>query len=137
MSFQLLTPQIINFPKIGEPTLGYISVAEFEDRIPFNIKRAFWAYFTPDSVVRGRHAHHQTEMVLIAVAGKIEITTEMPGKNPEIFTLETPNQGIYLPKLCWHTMQYSHNSVQLVLASSLYNEADYIRDYNEFLKISI
>lgn len=135
MNTLLNTPQIINFPKIGDPTLGYISVAEFENRIPFEIKRAFWAYFTPDSVIRGKHAHHQTEMVLIAVAGKIEITTEMHNKKPEVFVLENPNEGLYLPKLCWHTMKYSHNSVQLVLASSFYNESDYIRDYNEFLKL--
>ncbi|MFA9290759.1 MAG: FdtA/QdtA family cupin domain-containing protein, partial [Solirubrobacteraceae bacterium] len=117
---------------IGESSLGYISVAENFKNVPFEIKRVFWAYYTPDNIIRGRHAHHETEMILISISGKIIITTEMPGENPEIFVLENPNQGIYLPKLCWHTMQYSHNSVQLVLASSLYLEEDYIRDYSEF-----
>lgn len=128
-------PYIIEFPKIGDSSLGYISVVENQKNIPFDIKRVFWAYYTPDNIARGRHAHHETEMILIAVSGKIIVTTEMPREKPEIFILENPNQGIYLPKLCWHTMQYSHNSVQLVLASSLYNEEDYIRNYNDFLTL--
>lgn len=131
----MLTPKIISFPCIGSLELGYLSIAENQKDIPFEIKRVFWAYYTPNSVIRGKHAHHETEMILIAVTGKIEVTTEMHNKKPEVFVLENPNEGLYLPKLCWHTMKYSHNSVQLVLASSFYNESDYIRDYNEFLKL--
>ena len=129
----MLQPKLISFPSIGNLELGYLSIAENFKKIPFEIKRVFWAYYTPDSVVRGRHAHYETEMILIAVAGRIIVTTEMPDKSLEVFVLEKPNQGLYLPKLCWHTMQYSHNSVQLVLASSLYLEKDYIRNYDEFL----
>lgn len=136
MNYQSHIPKIINFPKIGDTSLGYISVAELKKSVPFEIKRIFWAYYTPDKVIRGQHAHHETEMILIAAAGKIEIKVEMPGKPQEIFILENPDQGIYLPKLCWHTMTYSHNSVQLVLVSTLYDESDYIRDYNEFLKLT-
>lgn len=128
-------PYIIDFPSNGDSQIGYISISENLKDIPFEIKRVFWAYFTPDSVIRGRHAHHNTEMVLIAAAGKIIVTTEMPGGEKDTFILEKPNQGIFLPKLCWHTMQYSHNAVQVVLASTLYLEADYIRDYNNFLAI--
>jgi dTDP-4-dehydrorhamnose 3,5-epimerase-like enzyme len=127
-------PYIIDFPTNGGSQIGYISISENVKDIPFDIKRVFWAYYTPDSVIRGRHAHHNTEMVLIAAAGRIVVTTEMPGQEKETFILEKPNQGIFLPKLCWHTMQYSHNAVQLVLASTLYEEADYIRDYDNFLK---
>jgi hypothetical protein len=75
-------------------------------------------------------------MILIAVTGKIEITTEMPEQQREMFVLENPNEGLYLPKFCWHTMKYSHNAVQVVLASSKYDESDYIRDYAEFIKLS-
>ena len=127
-------PYIIDFPSNGNSQIGYISIAENQKDIPFEIKRVFWAYFTPDSVIRGRHAHHNTEMVLIAAAGKIIVTTEMPGGEKDTFILEKSGQGVFLPKLCWHTMQYSHNAVQLVLASTLYEEADYIRDYNNFLQ---
>ena len=128
-------PHIIKFSKIGKSSEGFISICETQKHVPFEIKRVFWTYFTPDNIVRGRHAHHYTEMVLVAMCGKIIVDTEMPGNIHETFILESPNEGLYLPKLCWHTMQYSHNSVQMVLANSLYNEEDYVRDYDTFKKI--
>lgn len=128
-------PYIIDFPKIGDAEIGYISVSESKKNIPFDIKRVFWSYYTPDNVVRGRHAHHQTEMILIATLGRIIVNTEMPSGELKVFSLEKPNQGLYLPKYCWHTMQYSHIAVQLVLASELYDEKDYIRNYDEFKRI--
>ena len=131
------TPHIIEFPKLGAPEIGYISVAENNKNIPFEVKRVFWSYHTPDNVVRGRHAHHNTEMILIATLGRIVVNTEMPNGDLNVFSLESPNQGLYLPKYCWHTMQYSHIAVQLVLASELYNEADYIRSYDDFLKLKL
>jgi len=134
---RLNNPYIIEFPKKGSTGEGYLSIAENKNLIPFGIERVFWAYYTPDSVIRGRHAHHETEMVILALAGRIILTTEMPGKEPESFILENPHQGIYIPKLCWHTMQYSHNAVQLVIASTAYKESDYIREYEEFKKIHI
>jgi dTDP-4-dehydrorhamnose 3,5-epimerase-like enzyme len=128
-------PYIIDFPKIGSPDMGYISVAENNKNLPFKLKRVFWSYHTPDNVVRGRHAHHNTEMVLIATLGRIVVNTEMLNGELKVFSLESPNQGLYIPKYCWHTMQYSHIAVQLVLASELFNEEDYIREYNDFLKL--
>jgi dTDP-4-dehydrorhamnose 3,5-epimerase-like enzyme len=125
-------PYIIHFSKIGASSMGYLSIAEIEKSIPFIIKRVFWAYFTPEDVKRGAHAHHETEMVLIAVAGKIKVVTEMANNVTEEFILDRPNEGVFLPKKCWHTLQYSHNAVQLVLASTLYDEQDYIRDYQKF-----
>ena len=71
-------PHIIEFPKLGSTEIGYISVAENQRNVPFEIKRVFWSYHTPDNVVRGRHAHHQTEMVLVATLGRIIVNTEMP-----------------------------------------------------------
>ncbi len=131
-----MSVQLIELGKIGKSQEGYLSVAESCNSIPFDVKRVFWSYYTPDSITRGRHAHHETEMILIAVAGRIIVTTEMPGQSPELTVLETPSQGLYIPKLCWHTMQYSHNAVQLVLASTLYEEADYTREYDQFKLIT-
>lgn len=128
-------PHIIEFQKLGSPDIGYISVAENQLNVPFDIKRVFWSYHTPDNVVRGRHAHHHTEMVLIATIGRIIVNTEMANGELNVFSLESPNQGLYLPKYCWHTMQYSHIAVQLVLASELYDENDYIRSYADFKQI--
>ncbi len=128
------SPFVVLFPKIGNSTDGYISVAENES-LPFEVKRIYWTYFTPESVKRGGHAHHQLEQILVAVSGKIIVTTQMPGHSEERFILESANEGIFLPKYCWHTMQYSHNSVQMCIANMTYQESDYIRDYNEFKKL--
>jgi dTDP-4-dehydrorhamnose 3,5-epimerase-like enzyme len=128
-------PHLIEFPKLGEPSIGYISVTEAEKKVPFPIKRVFWTYYTPESIVRGRHAHHVTEQVLVAVAGRIIVTTEDSNGNIQVFNLDSPNQGVYLPPDCWHTMQYSHSSVQLAFASGEYDEKDYIRNYEDFKKI--
>ncbi len=126
------TPHIIDFKRIGKPSEGYLSIGESNSDIPFEVKRNFWTYYTPEEVVRGRHAHYETEMVLIAMAGRIVVNTEMPDGSLNVFVLDKPDMGLYMPKLCWHTMQYSHNAVQLVIASSIYNEADYIRSYEDF-----
>lgn len=125
-------PHLIEFSKVGDPSLGYISIAEFEKVIPFEVKRTFWTYYTPESIVRGRHAHHVTEQVLIAVAGRIIVNTEMRDGEIQTFILEKPNQGVYVPPTAWHTMQYSHSAVQLVFASTIYTPDDYIRDFDVF-----
>ena len=128
-------PYLIQFPKLGEPGIGYISVTENDKLVPFALQRIFWTYFTPESIVRGRHAHYATEQVLIAAAGRIIVTTEHADGTIQTFRLEDPNVGLYVPPHVWHTMQYSHSAVQLVLASATYNEADYIRDYEEFKRV--
>ena len=127
-------PYLINFPKIGNSIQGYISVAE-NGNLPFEVKRVYWTYFTPESVQRGGHAHHELEQILVAVAGKIIVTTQMPGEEEQRFILETANQGIYLPIYCWHKMEFSHNAVQMCIANIEYVESDYIRDYSEFKKL--
>jgi len=126
-------PHLITFPKIGNSQLGFISVAE-NTLLPFEVKRVYWTYYTPESVERGGHAHHNLEQILVALSGKIIVTTEMPGGKKESFILESPDKGVFLPKYCWHIMQYSHNSAQMCIASMAYAESDYIRDYNEFKK---
>lgn len=127
------TPVLLDFPANGSSEIGYLAVAE---RLPFVLRRVFWTYFTPHNVTRGRHAHHQTEMVIIAVNGKIRLTAELLSGEQFYFVLDSPVQGVYLPPLCWHTMEYSHDAVQLVLASTDYAASDYIRQYSEFRKLA-
>lgn len=127
-------PHIIDFTKLGDSGIGYISVAENET-LPFTVQRIFWTYYTPESIVRGRHAHHKTEQILIAVAGRIVVNTESADGELLTFILDKPNQAVYIPPNVWHTMQYSHTAIQLVLASSPYDEQDYIRDYENFKSI--
>ena len=125
-------PHLIEFPKVGDPSQGYISIAEFDKHLPFEVKRTFWTYYTPESIVRGRHAHHITEQVLIAVSGRITVNTESREGEIHTFVLDHPHLGVYIPPTAWHTMVYSHSAVQLVFASTPYNPADYIRDFDEF-----
>lgn len=132
MMNNLKKPHLIEFPKLGASDIGYISVVENSSLIPFNVERVFWTYYTPESIVRGRHGHFKTEQVLVAVAGRIIVTTELPDGEINTFILDKPDMGVYLPPNAWHTMQYSHTAIQLVLASLPYKEDDYIRDYDTF-----
>lgn len=128
-------PYLIRFPRLGAPDIGYITVAEGTNLVPFAVARTFWTYHTPESIVRGRHAHHQTQQVLVAVTGRITVTAEVLGAPVQAFVLDQPTVGLYIPPHAWHTMQYSAGAVQLVLASEAYDPADYIRDYEEFRRI--
>ncbi|MBN8835552.1 MAG: dTDP-6-deoxy-3,4-keto-hexulose isomerase [Niastella sp. SCN 39-18] len=127
-------PQIIQFPRIGNIMQGYISVAE-NNTLPFEVKRVYWTYHTPGTIHRGGHAHHELVQILVAVAGTILVETEIPGGIKEKFTLDTPEQGLLMPVYCWHTMQYSHNAVQMCIANMPYKESDYIRDYEVFKQL--
>ena len=129
-----LEPSIIQFPKYGKTSIGYISLAENES-LPFEVKRVYWTYYTPEDVERGGHCHIELQQILIALAGTITVKTEMPGGHKEIFILDNPSKGLLIPRLCWREMKYTHNAVQMCIASILYDERDYIRDYNEFKKI--
>ncbi len=126
------TPEILIFDKIGSSGLGYITVAEAQKNIPFEIKRVYWTYYTPDEVVRGGHAHKNLEQVIFAVSGTITFNIENQKGEKKTFVLDHPSKGLYLPKLIWRDIQFSHNAVLLCLASEVYLESDYFRDYEEF-----
>lgn len=130
-----MKPQIIKFSKIGSPNLGYISVAENLDNIPFEVKRVYWTYYTPQDVTRGGHAHYDLEQVIVSVSGTITFTTEDLNGNKEEFVLDSPDKGLYIPKLIWRDIKFTHNAVLLCMASEKYNESDYIRDYKTFFEI--
>jgi hypothetical protein len=130
---QLMTsPYLIHFDQIGDSSVGYITVSEFEKEVPFPIKRVFWTYKTPKKITRGNHANLINKEVLIAVQGEIKVTTINSIGERNTFTLNNPNEGIYLPPNIWLTIEYSDDAIQLVLASEKYNEKDYIRNYQEF-----
>ncbi len=129
-------PSLLTLPKIGNPSLGYISLIE-NPFIPFNVKRIYWTYFTPEEVQRGAHAHHYLEQILVALSGTIIVETEMPNGKKDKFILNSPDQGLYIPKYTWHVMKYTHNAVQMSVASMIYDEQDYIRDYKEFLQLPL
>ncbi len=125
-------PCFVSFEQIGTPTLGYISIAEVEDNIPFKVKRVYWTYFTPNHVERGNHGHIALEQVIIAVSGVINFKFENVQGEIFNFVLDEPSKGVYIPPGYWREMKFSHNAVLLCMASLKYDEADYIRDYDEF-----
>lgn len=126
--------RLIEFPQNGDAR-GHLVVVEGNQDIPFDIKRVFYIYGSDDSVIRGRHANYNTQFVLINVAGTSKVKVD-DGKNQKIFNLDRPHIGIYLPKLVWKDMyDFSKDSVLLCLASEHYDANEYIRDYEEYLKI--
>jgi dTDP-4-dehydrorhamnose 3,5-epimerase-like enzyme len=129
-------PHLLTFSQIGSADIGYLSVSEnVFPPLPFAAQRVFWTYYTPDNILRGRHAHRATEHVVVAVVGRIIVTLEHAEGKLEVFCLENPHVGLYVPPNVWHTMQYSPGTVQLALASLPFAEQDYIREYSEFKKV--
>ncbi|TXI13466.1 MAG: WxcM-like domain-containing protein [Pedobacter sp.] len=126
-------PRIITFKKTGGNEIGYLVPTEEFKEVPFSIKRTFWTYQIPNGVTRGGHAHHLTQQVLICIHGLIQVETTEKNGDKEIFVLDSPHIGLYLPPASWHTMTYSNNAIQLVLASELYDEKDYIRNFSSFI----
>jgi len=120
-------PQIITLNSIGSSNLGYITVAEQNNNIPFEIKRVYWTYYTPNEVERGNHAHEKLEQVIVAVSGIIKFILEDTKGNITEFILDSPSKGLYIPSMYWRTIKFSHNAVLLCLASEHYDENDYIR----------
>lgn len=116
---------------------GHLCVAEFEKEIPFEIKRVYWIYGTAQGIERGFHAHKQLKQVAVAVAGSCEIELN-DGKSTETVTLQSPDQGLVIGPGIWRVMRnFSEDCVLLVFADALYNEADYIRNYEEFLNYNV
>ncbi|MCL1675702.1 sugar 3,4-ketoisomerase [Elizabethkingia meningoseptica] len=126
-------PQIIIFDKIGSSELGYITIAETQKNVPFDIKRVYWTYYTPQDVIRGGHAHKDLQQIIFAVSGTITFNTEDKEGYCEKFVLDHPSKGLYLPKLVWREIHFTHNAVLLCVASEYYIEDDYLREYNLYL----
>ena len=125
---------IIQLPKNGDRR-GNLSVIEQMDRIPFKIERAFWIYDVPGGEFRGGHAYREAEEFIVALSGSFDVVVD-DGTRKQVFQLNRSYYGLYIPKRMWRGMEnFSTNSLALVLSSTPYDEADYIRDYEEFKRI--
>lgn len=125
--------RILKFAKHGDER-GALVVVEGNKDIPFEIKRIFYIYGSDDSVVRGQHANRKSEFLLVCVAGSCKVKTDDGRGNQEIFTLDNPNEGLYIPKLVWKDMyEFSSDCVLLCLSSENYDSNEYIRDFDAFL----
>ncbi|SHL29855.1 Mannose-6-phosphate isomerase, cupin superfamily [Flavobacterium pectinovorum] len=126
--------QIISIPKIEERR-GNLSVIE-NDTIPFDIKRVYYLYDVPTGSERGGHAHKNLQQFLVALSGSFDVVLN-DGKEEQIVTLNKPFEGLLINSGIWRELRnFSSGSICLVVASEVYIEDDYIRDFDEFIKYS-
>lgn len=115
---------------------GNLSVIEELKEIPFRIERTYWIYDVPGGEARGGHAYRENEEFIVALSGSFDVTLD-DGREIQRFQLNRSYYGLYVPKGIWREMvNFSTNSLALVLASAKYSADDYIRDYTEFLQFS-
>lgn len=108
---------------------------QYAGDIPFEIKRIFYIYGSDGNVVRGQHANRRTSFILINVSGTSKVRIRDGEGNEAIYVLNRPHIGIYLPTMIWKEMyDFSQDSVLMVLASEHYDDSEYIRDYDAFVK---
>ena len=127
-------PEIINLPKFLD-SRGNLSFVEECNHIPFEIRRTYWLYDVPGGEARGGHAYRENEEFIVALSGSFDVILD-DGAEKKAFTLNRSYYGLYVPKGLWREMDnFSTNSLAMVLSSTNYDANDYVRDYDEFLKL--
>lgn len=123
----------VQLPKISDPR-GNLSFIESGTHIPFEIQRAYYVYDVPVGSERGGHAHKELHQLIIAVSGSFDVHLD-DGREQLSLRLDRPYSGLYICPMIWRTIDnFSSGSVCLVLASHRYEESDYYREYDEFIK---
>lgn len=123
--------RIIQLPKITDPR-GNLSFFEHDRQLPFEIKRSFWIYDVPGGEDRGGHAYKNTEEFIVALSGSFDVVLD-DGIEVSVYSLNRSYYGLYVPRMMWREMKnFSTNSLALVVASTEYDENEYIRDYGQF-----
>lgn len=124
--------RLIELPVVSDPR-GDLTFVEGSRHVPFDIKRVYYLYNVPVDSERGGHAHRELEQVIFALSGSFRITVDN-GQRKQEFWLRDPRKGLYINRLIWREMDFfSQGAVCMVLASQFYDEADYYRDYDQFL----
>jgi dTDP-4-dehydrorhamnose 3,5-epimerase-like enzyme len=127
--------RIIELPRITDPR-GNLTFIEQDRHVPFKIKRVYYLYDVPGGESRGGHAHKKLQQFIIAASGSFTVITH-DGRKEERYFLNRSYYGLYLPTMTWRELDnFSSGSVSLVLASEPYDESDYIRDFDEFIRIA-
>jgi oxalate decarboxylase/phosphoglucose isomerase-like protein (cupin superfamily) len=124
------TPEVIQFPRVLNEK-GNLSFMDEETHIPFKIARCYWVYDVPGGEMRWGHAYKENQEVIIALSGSFDVIVN--NGEEKKFSLNRSYHGLFLPRGTWrHLENFSTNSLCLVLADLPYDEADYIRDFNDF-----
>lgn len=125
--------RLIDLPKISDPR-GNLTFIEGGGHVPFEIQRVYYLYDVPGGAERGGHAHRDLHQLIVAISGSFDIVLD-DGRNTRRHHLNRSYQGLYVCPMIWREMDnFSSGAVCLVLASNHYDEADYYRDYDEFLR---
>lgn len=125
---------VLELPKIHNRAGNITVVDQLESTIPFEVKRIYYLFDVPGGECRGGHAHKDLHQIIIAASGSFDVIID-DGKIKRSITLNRPNYGLYITPKIWRDLEnFSSGSVLLVLASEKYDETDYIRDYNEYIK---
>ncbi|MBT3538546.1 FdtA/QdtA family cupin domain-containing protein [Candidatus Parcubacteria bacterium] len=127
---------LIELQSVKDGFDGVLSIAECGKHIPFDVKRIYHIYnlVNHEDVVRGKHAHKSLKQAIFCINGSFTLSLD-DGKTKQEIIVDDPGVGVYLGPELWHTMtNFKNNCIMLVLASDWYDESDYMRDYDEFLK---
>ena len=129
------SPEIIQLSRHFDARGNLSVIEEFKD-IPFKIERTYWIYDVPGGEARGGHAYRENEELIVALSGSFDVVID-DGKEEKMCFLNRSYYGLYVPMGIWREMKnFSTNSLALVIASTKYDENDYIRDYQEFRKFT-
>ena len=124
---------MIELPRIQDPR-GNLTFIEGQSHIPFNIQRVYYLYDVPGGAERGGHAHKGLEQLIIAMSGSFDVIID-DGKDKKRIHLNRSHNGLYICPMIWRELDnFSSGSVCMVLASNLYDEDDYYRDYAVFMR---
>jgi dTDP-4-dehydrorhamnose 3,5-epimerase-like enzyme len=126
--------RIIDLPRINDPR-GNLTFIEGSRHVPFVIKRAYWIYDVPGGEIRGGHSYRTLQELIIAVSGSFDVVVD-DGRGKKVYSLNRSYYGLYVPNMVWRDLEnFSTNSLCLILASDVYSEADYMRNYDEYLAL--
>ena len=132
--FNVFDCTIVELDKHHSDRKGNLTVVENGETMPFDVKRVYYLYDIPGGEGRGAHAHRHLEQLIIAASGSFTVTLD-DGKNKRSFFLNRPYQGLYVKPGMWRDLvDFSSGAVAMVLASEVYQQEDYIRDYQSFLQ---
>jgi len=132
-SYTLNDCRILELPKI-EMRAGSITFVEGLEELPFDIRRVYYLYDIPGGKARGAHAHRKLEQLVVAASGSFEVALD-DGRDVRTVRLDRPYMGLYLKPGIWRDLNnFSSGAICLVLASEVYSQEDYIRDYSDFLR---